>query len=244
MQAAFLIEMMSSFQGEGTVVGLRQLFLRFAGCNLACAYCDTRYSLHAQETWKVEFPPGTGCWNILTNPVTVEQLLEQIKKFNPDKHHSLSLTGGEPLLHSDFLQEFLPKIKQMGWKIYLETNGTLVHNLKQVLDYIDIIAMDIKLESATGAPTPWEEHQKFLELAMNKSCFIKVVVNSRTDRREIGQVAQLGPERTIAIDIVLQPQTGSELPPANRWIEWQEILKPFYREVRIIPQTHKILGVL
>lgn len=241
---ANLIEMMSSVQGEGLVVGLRQVFIRFAGCNLACAYCDTKDSLRAPDFWRIETSPGSGCWQMMPNPVDVYHLISKLELFDPAVHHSLSLTGGEPLLHSEFLVKFLPEAKRMGWRIYLETNGTLIHELRKVIDLIDIVAMDIKLESATGMTADWHTHREFLKSSIKKDTFIKVVVNRYTLDRELENLTQIAPELTYSTELVLQPQTGAELPLATQWLKWQEKLKPFYREVRIIPQTHKILGVL
>ena len=85
-------EIFSSIQGEGPVVGYKQLFIRFCGCNLKCSYCDTDFSDGK------EFTPQE-----LYTKITTE--------YNLETFHSISLTGGEPLLSAEFLQEFLPLIK-------------------------------------------------------------------------------------------------------------------------------------
>ena len=110
-------EIFSSIQGEGPVVGYKQLFIRFCGCNLNCAYCDT------------EFTEG--------NEFSPQELYEKIStEYDLKTFHSISLTGGEPLLSVDFLKEFLPLIKDKT-KIYLETNATLTQNLLELNNYID-----------------------------------------------------------------------------------------------------------
>ena len=91
-------EIFSSIQGEGKYVGCRQLFIRFVGCNLSCRYCDTEDMLAAD---KCDLEND----KVLDNPVTLTDVLPYIKKRLQEKHHSISLTGGEPLLYTDFINE-------------------------------------------------------------------------------------------------------------------------------------------
>jgi len=62
-------------------------------------------------------------------------------------HHSVSVTGGEPLLQARRLAALLPLLAQRHQPIYLETNGTLPGGLASVLEWVDHIGMDIKLDS-------------------------------------------------------------------------------------------------
>ena len=69
---AELIEVFSSIQGEGMLVGCRQVFVRMAMCNLACSYCDTPYA--PQPSCRVEDAPASGNFRNLPNPVSLETL--------------------------------------------------------------------------------------------------------------------------------------------------------------------------
>ncbi|MCW8893095.1 MAG: radical SAM protein, partial [Deltaproteobacteria bacterium] len=71
---ADLIEIFSSIQGEGLLVGYRQIFLRFPECNLNCHYCDTDFTSTA--TCKVEKKPGTANMADWRNPVTLKKVTE------------------------------------------------------------------------------------------------------------------------------------------------------------------------
>src|SRR3989338_4667728 len=163
---AHINEIFSSIQGEGIYVGRRQIFLRFAGCNIRCGYCDTDFS--AKDI------------------VSVGELLKRIKyldrKFGP--HRSISFTGGEPLLHTEFLKKLLPRLKKTGFKIYLETNGTLPDALKGIIRFVDIVAMDIKLPSAAKEKPFWQAHKKFLNIAKRKEAFVKIVVTKSTGQAD------------------------------------------------------------
>jgi 7-carboxy-7-deazaguanine synthase len=118
---AQLVEIFSSFQGEGVYVGQRQVFVRFAGCNLSCQYCDTPSALEVPKQFKVEKTPGRHDLEIHDNPATLEQVLASIDLLSKNKeiNHSVCLTGGEPLLQVDFLKILLPDLNTRGLRSYL-----------------------------------------------------------------------------------------------------------------------------
>lgn len=239
-------EVFSSIQGEGIYVGVRQIFLRFTGCNLNCAYCDTNETQNNQEDmFRVEIEPGQGKFANYRNPISSEELIKIIMKLKPEIHHSLSLTGGEPLLQADFLEELLPLFNR-SCPVFLETNGTLPDHLVKVLPYIDIISMDIKLPSVTGREL-WQQHEDFLRYSRGKEVYVKTVLTGGTTQGELDQIIELIKKVDRSIPLVLQPVTpvgevkqmaGEEL------IGVQDYLSTFLQNVRVIPQTHKILNQL
>ena len=183
-KSAFISEIFSSIQGEGVYIGERQLFIRFCGCNLNCAFCDTDFE---KKDFVKIFDENE---NVIkgNNPVTSEELKKITQHFLKNPHHSISLTGGEPLLYSDFLLDFLPKIKtENSPLIYLETNGSLPQELKKVIDLVNIIAMDIKLKSVTGDKNRFEENEEFINIATekNKEIFVKIILNKNYDKKEL-----------------------------------------------------------
>ena len=243
---ADLIEIFSSIQGEGPFIGYRQLFIRFARCNLSCLYCDTPFITVPQ--CRVETAPGSEAFTDWQNPVTKPQIEDLVKDWStsqPGLHHSISLTGGEPLLHQEVLSDWLPRLRQY-LPIYLETNGTLPDQLEVLLPLIDYISMDIKLPSISGQGALWDQHRDFLLLARQKSTFVKVVVNSLTPLDELLQAAQLVVTTAPDSDFILQPYTG----PAGVEISTQTLLNMqqavarLHPKTRVIPQTHNFLGVL
>ena len=121
-----IIEIFSSFQGEGVLIGQRQIFVRFAGCNLNCAYCDTKNSISKKE--------GT--------LMTPEEVVSKIESILTPDCHTISFTGGEPSLYPEFINEVS---KLTGLDIMLETNGTLPANIG-LIDNLDIVSLDIKLK--------------------------------------------------------------------------------------------------
>lgn len=247
MSSTHLVELFSSIQGEGPYVGYRQAFLRFHGCNLDCPYCDTVLPV-PPPFCRVEEEPGAGLFRELPNPVPfaeVAGLIRQWRERTPGLHHSLSLTGGEPLLHRALLEQWLPELRTL-LPLYLETNGTLPEGLAAVIDYLRYISMDVKLPSVTGCPPLWETHRRFLEIAARREVFVKIVVDQETPPEEIETASLLVRDVDPSIPLILQPVTRSGRPavPASLLLRFQEVAGRHLDQVRVIPQTHVFLNLL
>lgn len=243
---ASLVEVFSSIQGEGILVGKRQIFVRFAQCNLNCAYCDTDFSL--SESCRIEDAPGSGVFRNAENPVSLEvisSILSHWVHLLPGVHHSISLTGGEPLVQGNVLEEWLPVLREIA-PLYLETNGTLPDKLAPVLPYLDWVSMDIKLASLTHVPTPWEAHEKFLSLMKTSKGQAKIVVGEMTLLEEIEQAATLVHKTAPGISLILQPVTvdGKITLSGRALLDMQTLASKCHEDVRVIPQTHRFLSVL
>ena len=214
-------EIFASIQGEGPYVGYKQLFIRFCNCNLKCNYCDTEFSSNSDFE---EYCPN--------------ELAEKVNEFKDV--HSVSLTGGEPLLSVDFLKEFLPLVNK---KIYLETNATLCDKLLEIRPFVGIISADIKLESATGIKDSYKFHDKFFEACKGLETFAKIVFNKNITDEEIEKCCKLG--KKYQIELILQPEMIEDKMSVTSDF-CAQILDKFlknYENVRLIPQVHKFLGV-
>jgi organic radical activating enzyme len=241
-------ELFSSIQGEGPFVGLRQVFLRFSGCNLSCDYCDSGANV-MPEFCMLEGTPGRRDFQRITNPVAMERVISHLEGWArgwPGIHHSLSLTGGEPLLRHEILREWLPDLRRL-LPIFLETNGVFHSALFSLLPHIDYISMDIKLPSTSGQIHLWDEHRAFLETGAGKNLYVKTVVGSGTEEWEIVKACEMIAAVDPTIPLVLQPVTkrdGTIGVTPLKVLEFQEIASARLAEVRIIPQTHKFIGYL
>lgn len=214
-------EIFESIQGEGPYVGYKQLFVRFCNCNLKCNYCDTEFSSdNDYEQY---------------NPCELADKVNSYKTI-----HSVSLTGGEPLLSAEFLKEFLPRTDK---KIYLETNATLAEKFEEIKPFVDIVSADIKLESATGIKGSYKFHEKFFEQCKGIETFAKIVFNSKITDEEIDNCCKLG--KKFEIELVLQPEMiNDKMSVSSNFAA--DVLDKFlykYENVRLIPQVHKFLDV-
>lgn len=217
----YVKEIFTSIQGEGPFVGEAHTFIRFCRCNLNCKFCDTDFSFDNAKEY------------------SSSELIAKLKNYDCTV---LSLTGGEPLIEVDFLKEFLSEAKkQFNSKIYLETNGTLADELTRVIDFIDVVSMDIKLKSATGEKNRFSTNAEFLKIAAknNKEVFVKVVFDNSITKEEINSVIEtVKPYNKL---IVLQPKM-----PLDYKTDFMNIFNEFYSKYkfcRLIPQVHKFLDV-
>jgi organic radical activating enzyme len=239
-----LIEVFSSLQGEGVLIGRRQLFVRLAGCNLDCAYCDTDFQ--AGPVWNAEFKAGERQSGEYPNPASPETLTELICNWRPlaARHHSLALTGGEPLIQAQELANWLPSVSHL-LPVYLETNGTLPDALSAVLPFITFVSMDIKLASATGVATPWDAHVDFLSRARSKACQVKVVIDEQTAGEDVIDAAHFMRRHGDGIPLVLQPRTvaGRPVLTGQRLLLLQDVAAAEYSDTLVIPQVHPLLDL-
>jgi organic radical activating enzyme len=250
-----LVEIFSSIQGEGILVGRRQIFVRTYGCNLRCTYCDSPETLKESgipAMCRVEEEPGSWQFSEQPNCMPAAQLTGIVKRYLQQPHHSISITGGEPLLHHRFLGRWLPEIKALGLKVFLETNGLLVDQLKPLLPLLDYVSMDIKPPTATGleAQATWPRHRAFLTTASNAGITVygKMVITTGTTDAELDAAAELIATVNPSIPLILQPVTpcGAERnsPTPARLIQLHARASYTLEDVRVIPQTHKMMQLL
>ena len=154
-----LTEIFCSIQGEGLYVGQAHAFCRIAGCSLGCSWCDTKGDGELPKDFVVYGREKT----VHTNPVDAGTAAGEILRVAREagRIDTVSITGGEPLEQPEFVAELARLLAAAGKRVYLETNGIHARALKTVLPFVDTLAMDVKLPSATGAEL-WARHEAFL----------------------------------------------------------------------------------
>ncbi len=249
-----IVEIFSSIQGEGLLVGERQVFVRFAGCNLCCAYCDTPGAQEIPASARLERTAGSQDFvevPAMMSPPEVTDAVRRLVRPQPGLHHSVALTGGEPLLHAAFLAELLPRLGDLGLGAYLETNGTRAEELVQVIEHLDVICADLKLPSATQQPPLWGAHELFLLTAAahedpTRLDFVKCIIAAETTAEEVDRAARLIAGINPEMPLVLQPVTATRpdihSPAPTQVLHLQAVAKEHLTHVRIIPQTHRLGG--
>lgn len=222
---ARISEIFESIQGEGILVGVRQLFIRFCGCNLNCYYCDT---LKDSDVC-VDHVNG----KTLKNPVSLEYVQKLI---DSARVHSVSLTGGEPMLHAEFIRS-LRRTKPF----YLESNMSLPEKAK-ILRFVDFVAGDLKVRESKNAD--YEdllertfESFKILRNTRKRRTFCKIVLPSEFNAEELLNSAMQIKDYVECF--VLQPVFGSKL--ENIFKLQRKMIE--FADTRVIPQVHKFIGV-
>jgi 7-carboxy-7-deazaguanine synthase len=102
-----LAEIFYSVQGEGTFTGTPAVFVRLAGCNLSCHFCDTDYSLKES--------------------LSTEEVVARVRELG-GACPMIVLTGGEPLLQRESLA-LIEALHADGRRVHIESNGTVAVTL-------------------------------------------------------------------------------------------------------------------
>lgn len=222
-----IIEIFSSIQGEGKKIGKRQIFIRFAGCNINCNYCDTTESIKDSVGFEYSY----------------DELNTKIQQIITDDFDSLEITGGEPLLQADYIHGFL---KKYPYPAMLETNATLPIEMMKLTDVINLISMDIKLpEHVENWDDVYTNELKTIEVLTktNTPFYVKIVITPKTPLKVLEKIREDIAEITQEVEIIIQPVS-----PISQWHDKTNIFKASEImgekfSVAVIPQIHKYLEV-
>ncbi len=244
----WLSEVFSSWQGEGSRAGERHLFVRTAGCNLRCRWCDTPDSLERVGACAVTAADGST--RRLDNPLSVATLADIVARAREADPAlaMIAITGGEPVLQAAALSRWLGG-SPPGLPCLLQTNAVVSRGLPALLEQIAVVSADLKLPSNSGEGPLWEEHERFLGLCAEAGVelYVKIPVDDATDPAEVRRgadlVARLVPEATVFVQ-PLTPVVGTSwtVAPA-RLHEFVALARSRSVDARMGLQLHKMLGV-
>lgn len=229
-------EIFYSLQGEGFHTGRPAVFVRFAGCNLRCPFCDTDFS-HSE-------------------PMTAEQIARRVFDYSTHPHTLIVLTGGEPSLQVD--NELVDALHAHQQTVTIETNGT-----RPVPDNIDWVTLSPKAVPAADLPITQADESKVVltqtdesEVALTQADEVKVVLShaSKVVLTQVDEVKVVFTESTEkllplwrttirASHYYLQPcaQPGTEPIRANTEAVVAYILS--HPDWKLSLQTHKYLRI-
>lgn len=154
-----IAEKFISINGEGNLAGYLSTFIRFAGCNLNCSYCDTAWAIDS---------------NYLGEKLTVYQLYQYIVKANTKY---VTLTGGEPLIQDDIYSLLQVILEHNTLHIEIESNGSVDIAPFAVLSDRISFTLDYKLPTSKMEYAMVTNNYAFLKM---KDC-VKFVVGSMED---------------------------------------------------------------
>lgn len=229
MKKAYISEIFVSIQGEGPYSGVPAVFVRFGLCNFTCPGfgpngCDSNFSVDAKNK---------SSWTAYT----VDQLYHKIVEVLPEKCNLVVLTGGEPMLHKDFVMSLIEEFRYFKRSIFfnIETNGLL-----GPLTYDDafdaessgiVYSISPKLKSA-GNKYSLLDTNYCIALADFNQWFIdssfKFVVGSQQDLDEINEFVEVSKAPLSKISLMPKGSTKEELKQTEKFV-WDACIKHGYK---------------
>jgi organic radical activating enzyme len=261
--AAPVMEVFASIQGEGAFVGEPQVFLRLRGCPMRCRWCDTpgSWRLGASDRARIAATPERGDARKESPWATPFQAACWIAEVEPGTPRTVSITGGEPLLWPEFLLGLRSMLSPR--QLHLETAGAHPRTLARVIDAFDHVSLDLKPEADLEPPEEVERaeideraprtasewraaREACLALVAGRDACAKIVVSGERTLDDLAPLLEEVERRAPELPVYLTPATpvgGSTSPAPETIASLVEMARDRDLSIRVIPQVHRVLGI-
>ena len=197
-------EIFRSLQGEGATAGVPTVFLRLAMCNLACTWCDTKY------TWDWQ------SYDVKREVVSVG-VADAIRRVEAFECRHLVVTGGEPLMQQDALTPLVAELRDRGFYCEVETNGTLAPST-ELAGAVSQWNVSAKLANSGNAPERRTVPGALKAFSGLPNTYFKFVVVNPDDAGEVCALVErfnLPKDRVILMPEGVTPETVST---RGKWV--------------------------
>jgi len=231
-----IFEIFTSIEGEGILYGTKTLFVRLAGCPYTCFYCDTLDAL----------PLDSG------KEYSITEACDLIDNNLQDNTYKVNFTGGEPLIQYEAVNELAKHVKARGVSTYLESACFDSKKFLYVLPSIDFVKIEFKTIDSEFIdekhyPNLIKNTLECLKAAIEakKTTYIKIVISSKTElgsfKELLDQIFKIISKEDIS-GFIIQPTTSLSEPTFFQLLMFYDNVYPYYEEVRVVPQLHKIIS--
>lgn len=216
-----------TIQGEGAVIGQKTMFVRTAGCDYACSWCDSSF------TWD-----GSG--KHLIKQMNADEIWEELQKIGGNGFSFVTISGGNPALLKN-LNEFVRLLKDKGMKVALETQGS---KFQEWFYNIDELTISPKPPSS-GMEPDFAMLDEILQKTNKQSVSLKIVVFTDEDYQFGKKIHSLYPEIPFYLQAgneYIQLENNSllleKLLDKYRWLIEKVLNDDEMKNVRVLPQLH------
>ncbi|WP_186670893.1 7-carboxy-7-deazaguanine synthase QueE [Sporosarcina sp. BP05] len=217
-----------TIQGEGAIMGLKTMFVRTAGCDYSCSWCDSSF------TWD-----GSG----KSTPKQPLEIIDELKAIGGQSFSHVTISGGNPALHKG-IGELVDLCHEQGWKVAVETQASFWQDW---LMEIDDITLSPKPPSS-GMITDFSKLDTFMEKLSDTTASLKVVIFDEEDFEFAEEVhlrypafpffLQTGNADTTTTD---DAQLVSTLLKQYEWLIDLTVNSSIMNDVKVLPQLHTLI---
>lgn len=223
-----------TIQGEGAVIGKKTVFIRTAGCDYQCSWCDSAF------TWD-----GTGKDDIQL--MTTAEIINELKNIGLENFQHVTISGGNPALIKN-LGELVQKLKQLNFKIGLETQGTMWQEWMLQIDDLTISPKPPSSKMETDFFLLSTVINHLSERVAEGHVSLKVVIFDEVDLKYAKHVHKKYPSLPFYLqvgndDLIMEDneQLALHLLKKLEWLVNNIITDPDFNNARVLPQLHALL---
>ncbi|MGY5484125.1 7-carboxy-7-deazaguanine synthase QueE [Paenibacillus sp. ALE2] len=218
-----------TIQGEGSVIGLKTMFVRLYGCDYKCSWCDSAF------TWD-----GSNKSNL--RRLTCKETIEQLQNIGLKNCTYVTISGGNPALYKEPVKDLISELHKLSKKVIIETQGSIWQDW---FNDVDILTISPKPPSSKMS-TNWEGLQSIFENLQHSNVSLKIVIFDEDDYVFAKKVHKMYPYIPFYLQVGNNElaRSGSIAEQLLKKLEWLfdiVISDPEMQTARVLPQLHTLI---
>lgn len=218
-----------TIQGEGSVIGLKTMFVRLYGCDYRCSWCDSAF------TWD-----GSSKSNI--KQLTTTEIMEQLRVSGLDNCTYVTLSGGNPALYGQPVTELIAALHAISKKVIVETQGSI---WKDWFNEVDILTISPKPPSSSMS-TDWNILKSIIDKIQHQNISLKIVIFDENDYLYAKKIHASFPTIPLYLqvgndDVTSSKNISDQLLNKLEWLFQIVIDDPEMQTARVLPQLHTLI---
>ncbi|WP_149847111.1 7-carboxy-7-deazaguanine synthase QueE [Paenibacillus sp. 37] len=218
-----------TIQGEGSVIGLKTMFVRLYGCDYKCSWCDSAF------TWDGSNKPNI---KLLTST----DLIKQLNLSGLEGCTYVTISGGNPALYKEPIHDLVTALHNISKKVIVETQGSI---WQEWFNEIDILTISPKPPSSKMI-TNWESLQYIFDNLNHSNVSLKVVIFDELDYEYAKKVHKIYPLVPLFLQVGNSEVTSNEdvsrqLLKKLEWLFDLVISDSDMQTARVLPQLHTLI---
>ncbi|GAB2717615.1 7-carboxy-7-deazaguanine synthase QueE [Paenibacillus thermoaerophilus] len=218
-----------TIQGEGSVIGVKTMFVRTYGCDYRCAWCDSAF------TWD-------GSAKDQVRMLEASEIVSELAALAAGNFEWVTISGGNPALIGQPIQELADQLHQLGIKVAVETQGS---KWQDWFRSVDVLTLSPKPPSSR-MHTDWSVLDRIIEQMPSGTSNLKVVVFDDEDYRYAKTVHRRYPDIPFFLqagnsDVQEEGNISDRLLKKLNWLMDKVIADPDMNDARTLPQLHALV---